>query len=89
MPHGIKSDRTIMELQVIESLNTKILKISSYLCYRVYNQPNQNHMQGIESEHEYKGGRLRWVVMKIHREGGIGQFYPQCVVRWGVENFTE
>ena len=39
MPEGIKSDRTIMEQQVIESLNTKIMKILSYWCYRVYNQP--------------------------------------------------
>ena len=46
-------------------------------------------MQGIKSEHEYKGGSVRWLGHEIQREGGMGQFYPQCVVRWGVENFTE
>ena len=37
MPQGIKSERTIMKMQDIESLNTKILKILSYWYYRVYN----------------------------------------------------
>ena len=34
-------------------------------------------MLGIESEHEYKGGSVRWLGHEIHREGGKGQFYPQ------------
>ena len=42
-------------------------------------------MQGINSEHEYKGGGVGWVSHEIHREGGVGQFY----LRWGAENFTE
>ena len=40
-------------------------------------------MQGIKSEHEYKGDSVRCVGYEINREGGMGQFYPQCVVRWG------
>ena len=34
-------------------------------------------MQGIDSEHEYKGGSVGWVSHEIHSEGGVGQFYPQ------------
>ena len=32
---------------------------------------------------------MRWVGHEMHREVGMDQFYPQCVVRWGAENFTE
>ena len=32
---------------------------------------------------------MGWVSHGIHREGGVGQFYPQGEVGWGAENFTE
>ena len=37
-----------------------ILKIK-YWHYKLHFQANQNHMQGIESEHEYKSGSVGWV----------------------------
>ena len=46
-------------------------------------------MQGINSEHEYKVGSVGWVSHEIHRQGGVGQFYPHGGVGWRAENFTE
>ena len=49
----------------------------------VSNQANQNNMQGIKSEHEYKGGRVGWVGHEIYREDGVSQFYLQGGVGCG------